>query len=206
MRLKLSPSSFALGLAVCACTQQQPEPAVTSLRSGERTANTTASVHSPAMEHTGVAPVAAPPPSVSSSTIAEVGERPSNDVTFAGLTQEQSDAFLSRLKTAVERDDKAAVAAMISYPTELRLNGKGPLVLIHTPSQFVSKYHAIVTDRVRAELRAATPETVHANWQGVSTVRGAVWYNGVCEDPKCKKHDILVTRINNHAVPGKPPR
>ena len=110
-----------------------------------------------------------------------------------------------RLKTAVERDDKAPVAALISYPTELRMNGKGPLVLIHTPSQFVSKYHAIVTDRVRSELRAATPETVHANWQGVSTVRGAVWYNGVCEDPKCKKYEILVTRINNHAVPGKPP-
>lgn len=187
------------------CGQQQP--VVTPSNAGGPALDSAVMDRSnPTAERARLAPIEEHSRPVASASTAEFADRPSNDVTFAGLTREESDAFLARLKRALESDDRAAVAAMISYPTELRLNGKGPLILIHTPSQFVSNYQAIVTERVRSELRAATPETVHANWQGVSTSRGAVWFNGVCKESRCKRYEILVTRINNHAVPGEPPR
>jgi hypothetical protein len=145
-------------------------------------------------------------PYVRHGELSDLSQRPANDVWWAGLKQQESDAFLARLKDAVERGDRALVASMIAYPSELRLNGQGPLVMIVNKSEFIAKYTSIVTERVVSELRSTTPQTVVANSQGVGTNRGAIWFGGVCEDDRCGKYEILVTRINNHPIAGKTPR
>ena len=124
--------------------------------------------------------------------------RPANDFSYAGLTRESVEAFLQRLKRAVRANDRQAVASLVAFPTETRLRGTGPLVVIQTAPDFMKNYDAIMTKRILDEVRNATVETLSANWQGVSIGRGSVWFNGVCEDESCATAEVLITRLNSH--------
>jgi hypothetical protein len=133
-------------------------------------------------------------------------ERHSNDFFYAGLKDEEVAEFLRELKGAIARDDRAKVASLVRYPTEVRLNGKGELTSIEDAQEFVAKYPAIMTERVLRDIATAEVSNLFANWKGVKIGRGSIWFAGLCEDRVCGQYKLMITRINNHPIPGNPER
>jgi hypothetical protein len=103
--------------------------------------------------------------------------------------------FFDRLKKAVGAGDKAAVASMVDYPFQARINDKA--VKIRDRKHFVADYDQIVTGKVKAALARQTYATLFANWQGVMIGDGEVWFNGVCGDDACKQQTVRITAIND---------
>ncbi|MCX8999731.1 hypothetical protein NOF55_21735 [Rhizobiaceae bacterium BDR2-2] len=85
--------------------------------------------------------------------------------------------FFEQLQKAVASDDKAAVAAMVDYPFQARINGKA--VTLRDAAHFVADYDKIVTSKVKQAIAAQTYATLFANWQGVMIGDGELWFSGV---------------------------
>lgn len=103
--------------------------------------------------------------------------------------------FFDRLKKAVDSGDKAAVASMVDYPFQARINGKA--VKIRDQKHFVADYDQIVTSKVKNALARQTYATLFANWQGVMIGDGEVWFNGVCGDDSCKQQTVRIIAVND---------
>lgn len=99
-------------------------------------------------------------------------------------------AFLDALKKAVAADDKPAVAAMVDYPFQARINGKA--VKLRDTAHFVADYDKIVTAKVKDAVAGQTYATLFANWQGVMVGNGEVWFSGVGDG-----NAIKITAIND---------
>lgn len=99
-------------------------------------------------------------------------------------------AFFDALKKAVEANDKAAVAAMVDYPFQARINGKA--VKLRDPAHFIADYDKIVTAKVKDAVARQTYATLFANWQGVMVGDGEVWFSGVGDG-----NVIKITAIND---------
>jgi hypothetical protein len=134
------------------------------------------------------------------------GERAPNDFFYAGLKEPEVVKFLTELKDAVAKNDRAKVGSMVKYPTEIRLDGEGDIVEVKNVAEFVQKYDAIMTSRVLQDIGKAEVSNVRANWQGVSIGRGSVWFGGICEDRTCGEYKMKITRSNNHPISGAPPK
>ena len=85
--------------------------------------------------------------------------------------------FFDNLKKAVAAGDKAAVAAMIEYPFQVRIGGKS--LKIRDAAHFIADYDQVITARVKHALQGQTYETLFANWQGVMVGQGEIWFSGV---------------------------
>jgi len=85
------------------------------------------------------------------------------------------EAFLIRLKEAVQQDRRDEVASMIKYPLAgITINGHSKT--IRNSAQFVEEYEAIITPFVREELAASTVGQLKALEAGVMiTPHGAIW-------------------------------
>ncbi len=99
-------------------------------------------------------------------------------------------AFFGALKKAVADGDKKAVAAMVDYPFQARIDGKA--VKIRDAAHFVADYDKVVTAKVIHALQGQTYETLFANWQGVMVGDGEVWFSGVGD-----ANQIKITAIND---------
>ncbi len=86
-------------------------------------------------------------------------------------------SFFEKLQKAVADDDKAAVAAMVDYPFQARINGKS--VKIRDAAHFIADYERIMTPRVRHSLAHQRYEDLFANWQGVMVGDGEIWFSAV---------------------------
>jgi hypothetical protein len=98
--------------------------------------------------------------------------------------------FFDDLKQAVAANDKAAVAAMVDYPFQARINDKA--VKIRDAAHFVADYDKVVTAKVKQAVAKQTYPTLFANWQGVSVGDGEIWFSGVGDGSKIK-----ITAIND---------
>lgn len=85
--------------------------------------------------------------------------------------------FFDNLKKAVAAGDKAAVAAMIEYPFQVRIGGKS--LKIRDAAHFIADYDQVITAKVKNALQGQTYETLFANWQGVMVGQGEIWFSGV---------------------------
>lgn len=85
--------------------------------------------------------------------------------------------FFDDLKKAVTANDKAAVAAMVDYPFQARINGKA--LKIRDTAHFVADYDKIVTAKIKQAVANQSYATLFANWQGVSIGDGEIWFSGV---------------------------
>lgn len=85
--------------------------------------------------------------------------------------------FFDNLKKAVAAGDKAAVAAMIEYPFQVRIGGKS--LKIRDAAHFIADYDQVITAKVKHALQGQTYETLFANWQGVMVGQGEIWFSGV---------------------------
>lgn len=85
--------------------------------------------------------------------------------------------FLQTLQKDVAANDKAAIAALVSYPFQARINGKA--VKLRDAAHFVQDYDKIVTPKVKRAIADQSYSTLFANWQGVSIGDGEVWFSGI---------------------------
>lgn len=86
--------------------------------------------------------------------------------------------FLARLKQALAADDRAAVAAMVSYPLHVYAPGRG-LTTYRDAATLRAGYAWVFTPEVTAAVATATPDSLFARDQGVMIGNGQVWINEV---------------------------
>lgn len=109
----------------------------------------------------------------SSKTAAQSAQK-SNPYEVAGIDDPAAfHTFFIKLQQAVAKNDKKAVASMISYPLNVNTNGK--TYKFQTPARFIAKYDSIMTPEVKRTLGYAIEEDLFANWQGVMVGNGQLW-------------------------------
>lgn len=92
--------------------------------------------------------------------------------------------FLQTLQKDVAANDKTAVAALVNYPFQARINGKA--VKLRDAAHFVQDYDKIITSKVKHAIASQSYSTLFANWQGVSIGDGEVWFSGIGGNDKIK--------------------
>lgn len=102
--------------------------------------------------------------------------------------------FLGRLQKAVAADDRAAVAALVSYPLKTRVAGRS--VTVRDAGQFVARYGQLLPQKSRDAIAQQKFEALFANSAGVMIGTGQVWFSGVCGDRQCQAPVVLVTALN----------
>jgi hypothetical protein len=95
------------------------------------------------------------------------------DLQGADLAQ-KSRAFLSELQKTVKAEDKAKVAAMISYPL-LVIHGSRR-TRIKTKAEFLGQYEAIFDAHVRQTIAQQSAKCLFGNYQGAMIGDGEVWF------------------------------
>ncbi|MDO3412242.1 hypothetical protein QWJ34_20935 [Saccharibacillus sp. CPCC 101409] len=81
--------------------------------------------------------------------------------------------FFVKLQQAVAKNNKKAVASMVSYP--LNVNTGGKTYKFATPARFIAKYDSIMTPEVKKTLGYAIEDDLFVNWKGVSVGDGTLW-------------------------------
>jgi hypothetical protein len=101
-------------------------------------------------------------------------------------------AFFEKLRAAVDRDDRDAVAEMVQFP--LRVNGK---FRIATRKEFLRVYDRVFDTKVREAIKRQRTECIFGNWQGFMAGRGDVWFEYTPKDQNFK-----VIAVNNDRWPA----
>jgi hypothetical protein len=84
--------------------------------------------------------------------------------------------FIARLKQSVATDNRAAVAAMVSYP--LKVNGAGERSVTYRNAAVLSaNYAQVFTPEVKAAVAAAKAEDLFSRDQGIMIGNGEIWMN-----------------------------
>ncbi len=87
---------------------------------------------------------------------------------------QKSRTFLSELQAAVKAEDKAKVAALISYPV-LVIRGDRK-THIKTKAEFLNRYDAIFDAHVRQVIAQQSAKCLFGNYQGAMIGDGEVWF------------------------------
>lgn len=103
--------------------------------------------------------------------------------------------LFDRLQQAVARDDADAVAALVSYPIEVSIDGETRTLA--DVEAFVRQYREIIDDEIRSAIESQRYADVLVNWQGVMLGDGQVWLNGVCVDSACTESLPRVVMLQN---------
>jgi hypothetical protein len=88
---------------------------------------------------------------------------------------QKSRAFLAQLQTAVSKDDKPAVASMISYPVMVIHGTRRSR--IRTKAEFLAKYGTIFDSHVRQAIAQQSAKCLFGNYQGSMIGAGEVWFS-----------------------------
>jgi hypothetical protein len=99
------------------------------------------------------------------------------------------------LQKAVINHAAAGVAAFVSYPIGVKLDGK--TTIIRTPKAFIRDYDRIITPAIAGVIEQQKYGDFFINYQGVMFGRGEVWINGICADSGCKQFDVKVVTIQD---------
>ncbi len=114
---------------------------------------------------------------------------------FRGDDYPKALEFFRRLQSAVEKNDRSAVAGMVLYP--LRVSGE---YRIHNRTAFLRHYDRIFDAKGRKAISSQVPECIFGNWQGFMAGNGEVWFERYANDPTFR-----VVAVNSKSWP-KPPR
>lgn len=99
------------------------------------------------------------------------------------------------LKGAIARRDAPAVAALVSFPIEVRTGGS--VAQVATPDEFISKYGQIVTPDVEQAMAGAQYSGLMVSGQGLMIGNGEIWLNGVCDVKNCDAIEVKVIAIQS---------
>ena len=95
-------------------------------------------------------------------------------------------AFFHGLQSALQRNDRQAVASLVSYPVLTSLHHKR--VHITKRTQLLAHFDDIFDEGVRCAILSATEKDVWGNWQGFTVDGGAVWFDGII--PQGEHRDV----------------
>jgi hypothetical protein len=84
--------------------------------------------------------------------------------------------FVARLKRAVAADDRAAVAAMVSYPLTVNAPG-GRSMTYRNAAALSASYARVFTPEVKAAVAAAKADDLFSRDQGLMIGNGEIWMN-----------------------------
>jgi hypothetical protein len=102
-----------------------------------------------------------------------VGMSYANDTSYDNL-----DSFIQDFCTAVQTNDKSAVAHMMNYP-QTRFY---PLRDVQTPDEFLELYHLFLPDSIRQVISSSKRENwEEIGWHGVALNYGDVWIVDYCD-------------------------
>jgi hypothetical protein len=111
-----------------------------------------------------------------------------NKYAVAGIDDaETADKFFVDLKTAVEKNERQKVAALIDYPINVLLRGRR--LKLRNKAELLKNYDAVFNGKVRQALAKSTAPSF-ANYQGVMIGDGEIWFNLI-------KDKLKITAINN---------
>lgn len=99
------------------------------------------------------------------------------------------------LKAAIARRDAPAVAALVSFPIEVRTGGSAAQVA--TPDEFISRYREIITPEIEQAMAAAQYSGLMVSGQGLMIGNGEIWMNGVCDMKDCEAIEVRVIAIQS---------
>lgn len=105
------------------------------------------------------------------------------------------DAVIAALQKAVKDHDAAAVAALVSYPITVTIDGESRAFA--TPKDFIANYDWIMPAKIAATIVSQKYGDLFVNAQGISFGQGEVWINGICKDNACKEFDAKVETIQS---------
>jgi hypothetical protein len=118
----------------------------------------------------------------------------------AGISQQEAQAFLSKLQAAVAGNDAQAIAAMTHFP--LTLNGRpGP----RDSARFAQAFTTIFNDKVRNAVSHARVADLFVSSRGLMIGAGQVWIARICADGAAAKpcagtRAVAIIAINNRSL------
>lgn len=100
-----------------------------------------------------------------------------------------------RLQQGVKSTDKQAVAALVSYPISVVIDGK-PRV-IRDAQAFIASWDQVITAEIASVITSQRFADLLVNFQGVMFGDGQVWLTGICRDDTCAVSDVRVITIQS---------
>jgi hypothetical protein len=88
---------------------------------------------------------------------------------------QKSRAFLATLQAAAAKNDKSAVASMISYPVMVIHGARR--TRIKTKAEFLAKYDTIFNSHVLQSIAQQSAKCLFGNYQGAMIGTGEVWFS-----------------------------
>lgn len=113
----------------------------------------------------------------------------------AGLQPDDVKSFLESLKKSVEAEDKVYLSNVARYPLRYFENKKRKSV--NGPAQFVKKYKAIFTDKVKHTIENQQYQDLFVDSEGIMLGNGEVWISGIVEKTTPPKTLIKIIAVNN---------
>lgn len=98
-----------------------------------------------------------------------------------------------RLQQGVKAGDKQAVAALVAYPLEVRINGKTRTIA--DAQAFVENWDKIITPDIAKVIKNQKFADLFVNQKGVMFGDGQVWLSGICRDEACTSSYVRVITI-----------
>ena len=104
-------------------------------------------------------------------------------------------AVIVALQKAVAEHDAKGVAALVSYPIGVEINGKETNV--KSAQVFEENYDGIITPSIADAITKQQYGDLFVNYQGIMFGDGEVWISGICLDDACKEFDAKVSTIQD---------
>lgn len=98
------------------------------------------------------------------------------------------------LQQHVAAHDTATVAALVSYPLTVTIDGER--VVINGEAEFAERYDEIITPRIAGIITGQNYADLFVNGEGVMFGEGEVWMQAFCTDGSCQVIYWLVEAIN----------
>jgi hypothetical protein len=104
-------------------------------------------------------------------------------------------AVIESLQQAVAAGDSAAVAALVSYPIDVQINGRK--TTLNNEKAFIADYDKFMTPAIAKAITDTRYADVLVNWKGVMLGNGEVWINGICRPGSrdCEEFDVKVITL-----------
>lgn len=98
------------------------------------------------------------------------------------------------LQERVAAGDAETVAALVSYPLTVSINGQR--IVIDGEAEFVERYEDLMTPSIAEVIAAQDYADLFVNQDGVMLGDGEVWLRAFCTDRSCEVVYWLIEAIN----------
>jgi len=99
----------------------------------------------------------------------------------------------SQLQQGVRTGDKQAVAKLVAYPLDVKIDGKPRT--IRNAQAFIQSWDGIITPDIARVIRDQKFSDLFVNQKGVMFGDGQVWLSGICRDVACTSSDVRIITI-----------